>query len=86
MKQINSSIKKQSKSLWVFILLISLVQFSPVISAEKAPLRRPISPEQPMWLIHIDTWNRADPQKIIDLVPISLQIQMQQLSHKSIIL
>lgn len=34
-----------------------------------APLRRPISPQQPMWLIHIDTWNYADPQKIIDLIP-----------------
>ena len=22
-----------------------------------------------MWLIHIDSWNYADPQKIIDLVP-----------------
>lgn len=36
---------------------------------QNTPLRRPISPEQPMWLIHIDTWNYADPQKIIDLVP-----------------
>lgn len=34
-----------------------------------APMRRPISPEQPLWLIHIDTWNYPDPQKIIDLVP-----------------
>jgi hypothetical protein len=34
-----------------------------------APLRRPISPQQPMWLVHIDTWNYADPQKIIDLIP-----------------
>lgn len=34
-----------------------------------APMRRPISPEQPMWLMHIDTWNWPDPQKIIDLVP-----------------
>ncbi len=33
------------------------------------PLRRPISPNQPAWLIHIDTWNYADPQKIIDLIP-----------------
>jgi hypothetical protein len=32
-------------------------------------LRRPISPQQPMWLVHIDTWNYADPQKIIDLIP-----------------
>ena len=34
-----------------------------------APLRRPVSPVQPMWLVHIDTWNYADPQKIIDLIP-----------------
>ncbi|NLT03293.1 MAG: glycosyl hydrolase family 98 [Bacteroidales bacterium] len=34
-----------------------------------APLRRPVSPNQPMYLVHIDTWNYADPQKIIDLVP-----------------
>lgn len=32
-------------------------------------LRRPISNEQPVWLVHIDTWNLADPQKIIDLIP-----------------
>ncbi|MBN1128494.1 MAG: T9SS type A sorting domain-containing protein [Chitinispirillaceae bacterium] len=32
-------------------------------------LRRPISPEKPMWLVHIDTWNKPDPQKIIDLIP-----------------
>lgn len=32
-------------------------------------LRRPISPEQPMWIVHIDTWNYADPQKIIALIP-----------------
>lgn len=39
---------------------------------EEAPesiLRRPVSPEQPMWIVHIDTWNYADPQKIIDLIP-----------------
>ena len=33
------------------------------------PMRRPISPSQPMWLVHIDTWNYPDPQKIIDLIP-----------------
>lgn len=32
-------------------------------------MRRPVSPEQPMWIVHIDTWNYADPQKIIDLIP-----------------
>ena len=33
------------------------------------PLRRPISPERPMWLIHIDTWNYPDPERIIEMVP-----------------
>lgn len=33
------------------------------------PLRRPVSPSQPMWLVHIDTWNYPDPQKIINLIP-----------------
>jgi hypothetical protein len=37
------------------------------------PLRRPVSQEQPMYLIHIDTWNYADPQKIIDLIPQSIR-------------
>lgn len=47
------------------------VKAAPVADDEivAAPMRRPISPEQPMWLIHIDTWNWPDPQKIIDLVP-----------------
>ncbi len=35
----------------------------------KSNLRRPVSPEQPMWIVHIDTWNYADPAKIIDLIP-----------------
>ena len=40
-----------------------------VANATNAPLRRPISPNQPMWLIHIDTWSYPDPQKIINLIP-----------------
>ncbi|MBV4358747.1 glycoside hydrolase family 98 domain-containing protein [Pinibacter aurantiacus] len=39
------------------------------LAANAQSLRRPISPSSPMWLIHIDSWNYADPQKIIDLVP-----------------
>ena len=34
-----------------------------------ADLRRPISNSHPAWIIHIDVWNYADPQKIIDMVP-----------------
>lgn len=36
-------------------------------------LRRIISPDRPMWLVHIDTWNYADPQKIIDLIPTDIR-------------
>lgn len=39
------------------------------MATEHAPLRRPISPQQPMWIIHIDTWNTADPERIIEMVP-----------------
>lgn len=38
-------------------------------NSSKQELRRPVSPEQPMWIVHIDTWNYADPAKIIDLIP-----------------
>lgn len=31
--------------------------------------RRPIDSKHPLWLIHIDVWNKADPQKIINLIP-----------------
>lgn len=31
--------------------------------------RRPCSSESPMWIVHIDSWNYADPAKIIDLIP-----------------
>ena len=52
-------------------LLVYLITNTPydVHAGTNTPLRRPISPNQPMWLIHIDTWNWADPQKIIDLIP-----------------
>lgn len=31
--------------------------------------RRPVNNKNPMWLMHVDVWNQADPQKIIDLIP-----------------
>lgn len=31
--------------------------------------RRPIDNRHPMWMVHIDVWNQADPQKIINLIP-----------------
>lgn len=36
-------------------------------------LRRPISPDQPAWIFHIDTWNHADPQRIIEMIPADIR-------------
>ena len=46
------------------LLLLSVCQLTAF-----AQQRRPIDSQHPLWLIHIDVWNSADPQKIINLVP-----------------
>ena len=58
-----------------FKLVLNLLLFIFVLqaNAQNAALRRPITPNSPMWLIHIDTWNYADPQKIIDLIPLDIR-------------
>ena len=38
-------------------------------SGTMAQSRRPIDSKHPLWLIHVDVWNKADPQKIINLIP-----------------
>ena len=38
-------------------------------TAAVSTMRRPCSPEQPMLIVHIDTWNVADPAKIIATIP-----------------
>ena len=53
----------------MFFLFFGLSTFAQTSS----PLRRPVSPQQPMWLIHIDCWNYADPQKIINLIPVDIR-------------
>ncbi|MBO9562645.1 MAG: carbohydrate-binding protein [Niastella sp.] len=55
---------------WLPILSLLLL---PLLSPAQTPLRRPISPRQPTWFIHIDSWNQADPQKIIDMVPADIR-------------
>ena len=39
------------------------------LQTASAQQRRPIDNEHPLWLVHVDVWNQADPQKIIDLIP-----------------
>ncbi|MBO4451029.1 MAG: glycosyl hydrolase family 98 [Bacteroidaceae bacterium] len=51
------------------VLLCASVILSMTANAQTSNLRRPISPSQPMWLIHIDTWNTPDPERIIEMVP-----------------
>ncbi|MDE6020791.1 MAG: carbohydrate-binding protein [Ruminococcus sp.] len=62
------------------------------VSAASSNFRRPINNESPAWIVHIDTWNYADPEKIIDLVPedilpyvifnISLSINWSSTEHR----
>ncbi len=55
---------------WTALVLLAVMLLSAggKVLAD-VPLRRPISPERPMWLIHIDTWNYPDPERIIEMVP-----------------
>ena len=48
-----------------------LISFLMLITAllVNAQSRRPIDPQHPLWLVHIDAWNYPDPQQIIDLIP-----------------
>lgn len=52
-----------------YLYLLLLAVLSSAIALADAPLRRPINVNQPAWFVHIDNWNDADPQKIIDLIP-----------------
>lgn len=49
------------------ILLFLFLLCSQIVC--EAQTRRPIDSKHPMWLVHIDVWNNADPQKIINLIP-----------------
>jgi len=51
------------------ILFVSLLMFLFASNSMMAQQRRPVDSQHPLWLVHIDVWNSADPQKIIDLIP-----------------
>ncbi|WP_309762484.1 glycoside hydrolase family 98 domain-containing protein [Chryseobacterium sp. SORGH_AS_1175] len=55
------------------LILLAFLSANPVFSQNTVPLRRTVSPQQPMYMIHIDTWNYANPQKIIDLIPADIR-------------
>lgn len=56
-----------NKRFYSFLLLLLLMMAGGVnLTAQQ---RRPIDNKNPLWLVHVDVWNKADPQKIIDLIP-----------------
>jgi len=67
LQQIITKPKNMKKKLYIFVLafVLSFITVQGVFAQQ----RRPIDSQHPLWLIHIDVWNSADPQKIIDLIP-----------------
>ncbi len=57
----------------IYSLCIALLMLLFVGNNLSAQQRRPIDSQHPMWLVHIDVWNSADPQKIIDLIPADIK-------------
>ncbi|MBO7466250.1 MAG: glycosyl hydrolase family 98 [Bacteroidaceae bacterium] len=55
------------KKLWIVVLIALVLSFQ--AGNVTAQERRPIDSQHPMWMIHVDVWYKADPQKIIDLIP-----------------
>ena len=55
----------------LFTLLFIALHCSLLVSV--AQQRRPIDSQHPLWMIHVDVWNSADPQKIIDLIPADIK-------------
>lgn len=64
----------------------------PMTASAAGNFRRPINNESPAWIVHIDSWNYADPEKIIEMVPedilpyvvfnVSLSINWSSTEHK----
>ena len=58
------------KNLYRMMLALLFMAVGLNVTAQE---RRPIDAQHPMWMIHIDAWNAADPQKIIDLIPVEVR-------------
>ncbi len=54
----------------ITILVLALMATFQMMMAQQ---RRPVDNQHPLWLVHIDVWNSADPQKIIDLIPADIR-------------
>jgi len=56
-----------------FVMLVATLTMFAIVQNATAQQRRPIDNKHPLWMIHIDVWNSADPQKIIDLIPVDVR-------------
>ena len=54
---------------FLFVMLLGVA----TLQSASAQQRRPIDSQHPLWLVHVDVWNSADPQKIIDLIPADIK-------------
>ena len=54
---------------FLLVMMLSVCAFQGI----QAQQRRPIDNQHPLWLVHVDVWNSADPQKIIDLIPADIK-------------
>ena len=62
------TILSQQSSSTAAILEESNLSAEPMTAAAAdGTMRRPVSNEQPMWIVHIDSWNYPDPEKTIIL-------------------
>ena len=57
----------------IFVLLFLLTSSVLSVSAADIAQRRPVDNRHPLWMIHVDVWNSADPQKIINLIPTDIR-------------
>ena len=53
----------------IFTSLLLVLMLTCMAQEVGAQQRRPIDSQHPLWMIHVDVWYKADPQKIIDLIP-----------------
>ncbi len=60
---------KINRILFLLTVIIACFQNFTGDNSAQAQERRPIDSEHPLWLVHIDVWNKADPLKIINLIP-----------------
>lgn len=64
-----SSIKNADSNAVVQTLENLSLEAEPFTASAAGSFRRPVSNEHPMWIVHIETWNTPDPQKIINIIP-----------------